>query len=152
MILRNLALALALAAASTCAAFQPHAPLLTKPSMANRVNRHATKSSNLVMRDYPKPNVEDTDNYRYAEAMSQSFQTTLKADPSQKKKVAIIGGGLAGLWCAKYLSDAGHRLRRIVLMVNGLPRQEYIYKRNQCDPGATRSGFLIQDAKQKLLG
>ena len=61
------------------------------------------------MRDYPKPNVEDTDNYRYAEAMSNSFKTTLKVkDPSQKKKVAIIGGGLSGLACAKYLSDAGH--------------------------------------------
>jgi 15-cis-phytoene desaturase len=27
---------------------------------------------------------------------------------SQKKKVAIIGGGLSGLACAKYLVDAGH--------------------------------------------
>jgi len=60
------------------------------------------------MKDFPKPNVEDTDNYRYASAMSESFKTTLKADSSQKKKVAIIGGGLSGLACAKYLSDAGH--------------------------------------------
>lgn len=60
------------------------------------------------MRDFPKPNVEDTDNYRFATEMSNSFKTTLKADPSQKKKVAVIGGGLAGLSCAKYLSDAGH--------------------------------------------
>jgi len=60
------------------------------------------------MVDFPKPNVEDTDNYRYAEAMSNSFKTTLKATPAQKKKVAIIGGGLSGLACAKYLSDAGH--------------------------------------------
>ncbi len=31
------------------------------------------------------------------------------ADPAiPKKKVAIIGGGLSGLACAKYLSDAGH--------------------------------------------
>lgn len=61
------------------------------------------------MKDYPKPNVEDTDNYRAAEAMSASFKTTLRVtDPSQKKKVAIIGGGLSGLSCAKYLVDAGH--------------------------------------------
>ena len=60
------------------------------------------------MKDYPKPNVEDTDNYRMYEALSKSFGTTLKADPSQKKKVAIIGGGLSGLACAKYLVDAGH--------------------------------------------
>ena len=60
------------------------------------------------MRDYPKPNVEDTDNYRDAAALSRSFNTKLRASPSQKKKVAIIGGGLSGLSCAKYLVDAGH--------------------------------------------
>jgi len=61
------------------------------------------------MKDYPKPNVEDTDNYRFAQSMSSSFQTTLKVqNESQKKKVAIIGGGLSGLACAKYLVDAGH--------------------------------------------
>jgi 15-cis-phytoene desaturase len=61
------------------------------------------------MKDYPKPNVEDTDNYRFAQSMSSSFQTTLRVkDDSQKKKVAIIGGGLSGLACAKYLVDAGH--------------------------------------------
>jgi 15-cis-phytoene desaturase len=60
------------------------------------------------MRDYPKPNVENTDNYRQFEKLSKSFSTTLKAEPSQKKKVAIIGGGLSGLSCAKYLVDAGH--------------------------------------------
>lgn len=60
------------------------------------------------MADYPKPNVEDTQNYRDAEAMSASFKTTLRAGAAQKKKVAIIGGGLSGLSCAKYLVDAGH--------------------------------------------
>jgi len=62
------------------------------------------------MKDYPKPNVEDTDNYRFANAMSTSFRTTLhtKNASSQSKKVAIIGGGLSGLACAKYLVDAGH--------------------------------------------
>lgn len=60
------------------------------------------------MKDFPKPNVEDTDNYRYAESMSSSFKDSLKASPEQKKKVAIIGGGLSGLACAKYLTDAGH--------------------------------------------
>ncbi|KAL7532742.1 hypothetical protein ACHAXR_004816 [Thalassiosira sp. AJA248-18] len=109
MIVRNFVLSAALAAASTCMAFQPHSPVFSKPSFSGRRSQHATKSSSLVMRDYPKPNVEDTDNYRYAEAMSNSFKTNLKiTDPSQKKKVAIIGGGLSGLSCAKYLSDAGH--------------------------------------------
>jgi len=61
-----------------------------------------------VMKDYPKPNLEDTDNYRLYNALSASFKTSLKASPEQKKKVAIIGGGLSGLACAKYLVDAGH--------------------------------------------
>mmetsp|Transcript_14671 Transcript_14671/g.22719 ORF Transcript_14671/g.22719 Transcript_14671/m.22719 type:complete len:614 (-) Transcript_14671:103-1944(-) len=68
----------------------------------------ARSSSTLVMKDFPKPNVEDTDNYRQGEALSASFKSSLKASPSEKKKVAIIGGGLSGLACAKYLVDAGH--------------------------------------------
>lgn len=67
----------------------------------------ASSKSTLVMKDFPKPNVEDTDNYRFAEAMSTSFKTSLK-NTDTPKKVAIIGGGLSGLACAKYLSDAGH--------------------------------------------
>jgi len=113
MMIRNCILAAVLAATSTTttSAFQPHTRLsLSKPRSSNNANtiRQPTKSSSLVMKDFPKPNVEDTDNYRYAESMSKSFSTTLKASPEQKKKVAIIGGGLAGLSCAKYLTDAGH--------------------------------------------
>lgn len=108
MIIRNtiLSTVLALTASTTYVqSFQPHTPLLQKPSLSNRMK---AGSSTLVMRDYPKPNVEDTDNYRFANAMSESFKTTLRASPAQKKKVAIIGGGLSGLACAKYLVDAGH--------------------------------------------
>jgi len=60
------------------------------------------------MKDFPKPNVENTDNYRFAEDMSTSFKTSLKTSGTPKK-VAIIGGGLSGLACAKYLVDAGHK-------------------------------------------
>jgi 15-cis-phytoene desaturase len=60
------------------------------------------------MKDFPKPNVEDTDNYREATRLSDSFKTTLKTT-STPKKVAIIGGGLSGLAAAKYLVDAGHQ-------------------------------------------
>eukprot|EP00587_Corethron_hystrix_P002043 CAMPEP_0113299714 /NCGR_PEP_ID=MMETSP0010_2-20120614/1639_1 /TAXON_ID=216773 ORGANISM="Corethron hystrix, Strain 308" /NCGR_SAMPLE_ID=MMETSP0010_2 /ASSEMBLY_ACC=CAM_ASM_000155 /LENGTH=632 /DNA_ID=CAMNT_0000153005 /DNA_START=9 /DNA_END=1907 /DNA_ORIENTATION=- /assembly_acc=CAM_ASM_000155 len=70
----------------------------------------SSRRSTVVMKDFPKPNVEDTDNYRAAEAMSARFKSELAVGPNGegKKSVAIIGGGLSGLSCAKYLSDAGH--------------------------------------------
>jgi 15-cis-phytoene desaturase len=93
--------ALALLSLQAVAAFGPHTRLTT--------NVKTTSSANsLVMKDYPKPNVENTQNYRDMSALSNSFSTSLRAQPSQKKKVAIIGGGLSGLACAKYLTDAGH--------------------------------------------
>ena len=61
--------------------------------------------STKLYKDYPKPNVENTDNYREAAALSAKLKANT---PVKKKKVAIIGGGLSGLACAKYLTDAGH--------------------------------------------
>lgn len=99
-------LALTAALLSTSSeAFAPHSPLSTH-SFASGASH--SKKSTLVMKDYPKPNLEDTDNYRNFEALSKSFGTKLKASPQEKKKVVIIGGGLSGLACAKYLADAGH--------------------------------------------
>lgn len=86
---------------ASASAFAPHTRLASPSKSSNNRNT-------LAMRDYPKPNVENTDNYRQCNAISQSFTTDLKASEDQKKKVAIIGGGLSGLACAKYLSDAGH--------------------------------------------
>lgn len=62
---------------------------------------------NLEMKDYPKPNIEDTDNFREAEKLSKKFKTLKQEGVS--KSVAIIGGGLSGLACARYLVDAGHK-------------------------------------------
>jgi len=90
----------ALAFAANASAFAPHSRIGSTQLRSG--------SSNLVMKDFPKPNLEDTDNYRFAESMSKSFRTTLKSSEAQKKNVAIIGGGLSGLACAKYLVDAGH--------------------------------------------
>jgi 15-cis-phytoene desaturase len=81
-------------------AFAPHTPVGHRPVTTSRCL--------LVMKDYPKPNVENTENYRIYNDLSKSFSTKLKAESGQRKKVAIIGGGLSGLACAKYLVDAGH--------------------------------------------
>jgi len=97
--------ALLVGSASQAWGFAPYTPV------GNGATTAAKSSSNsyLVMKDYPKPNVENTDNYRLFNELSSSFKSRLKVDnSSQKKKVAIIGGGLSGLACAKYLSDAGH--------------------------------------------
>jgi len=58
-------------------------------------------------RDFPKPNVENTDNYKAGTQLSDKLKS-LKSRNDRPKTVAIIGGGLSGLSCAKYLSDAGH--------------------------------------------
>jgi len=57
---------------------------------------------------FPTPSrIKKTQNWKEAKDKSQKFRNE-KISPTQKKKVAIIGGGLSGLACAKYLSDAGH--------------------------------------------
>eukprot|EP00537_Pseudo-nitzschia_pungens_P003000 CAMPEP_0172374794 /NCGR_PEP_ID=MMETSP1060-20121228/57635_1 /TAXON_ID=37318 /ORGANISM="Pseudo-nitzschia pungens, Strain cf. cingulata" /LENGTH=586 /DNA_ID=CAMNT_0013101617 /DNA_START=217 /DNA_END=1977 /DNA_ORIENTATION=+ len=57
---------------------------------------------------FPTPSrIKKTQNWREAAEKSQKFRDETTT-PAQKKKVAIIGGGLSGLACAKYLSDAGH--------------------------------------------
>jgi len=59
------------------------------------------------MKDFPKPNVENTDNYRASSALTEKLKSLNGKGGS--KKVAIVGGGLSGLAAAKYLVDAGHK-------------------------------------------
>lgn len=66
-----------------------------------------TRGRSLEMKDFPKPNVANTDNYRESAKLSARFKT-LKTE-GKSKTVAIIGGGLSGLAAARYLVDAGHK-------------------------------------------
>ncbi|KAL7542393.1 hypothetical protein ACHAXR_011743 [Thalassiosira sp. AJA248-18] len=61
----------------------------------------------------PTPSrISETENFREAQELSQKFLTDFENlqqnNGGEKKRVAIFGGGLSGLACAKYLSDAGH--------------------------------------------
>ena len=76
-----------------------------------KAKTRATRRSGLRVeaKDYTKPdNIDKTDNYRIASELSKRFATDLKANGTEKKRVAIVGGGLSGLACAKYLAEAGH--------------------------------------------
>jgi len=66
-------------------------------------------NGNTYQARYPTPpRIKSTENWREAAALSQKFQIDGKTE-KEPKTVAIIGGGLSGLACAKYLSDAGHK-------------------------------------------
>ena len=80
---------------------------------AQKTQRGSTSSSGravrVVAKDYPKPdNIDKTENYRIAGDLSKRFASDLRVRGGEKKKVAIVGGGLSGLACAKYLAEAGH--------------------------------------------
>eukprot|EP00526_Cylindrotheca_closterium_P005686 CAMPEP_0113645660 /NCGR_PEP_ID=MMETSP0017_2-20120614/24078_1 /TAXON_ID=2856 /ORGANISM="Cylindrotheca closterium" /LENGTH=564 /DNA_ID=CAMNT_0000557429 /DNA_START=766 /DNA_END=2460 /DNA_ORIENTATION=- /assembly_acc=CAM_ASM_000147 len=68
----------------------------------------STSSKSMKLDRYPTPRrIKQTQNWREAKELSNKFLQD-KSTNQSKKKVAIIGGGLSGLACAKYLSDAGH--------------------------------------------
>ena len=88
----------------------------TRPNPLNRVQHINTLSSAASAEDSisqsrtrrPIPSrIRDTDNFKEAQKLSQKFQR-FSTSSAKKKRVAIFGGGLSGLSCAKYLSDAGH--------------------------------------------
>jgi 15-cis-phytoene desaturase len=60
----------------------------------------------------PTPSrIRDTQNFKDAKKLSQKFLNDydlLTENREKGKRIAIFGGGLSGLACAKYLSDAGH--------------------------------------------
>eukprot|EP00967_Tisochrysis_lutea_P131475 scaffold228591_cov32-Tisochrysis_lutea.AAC.1 len=68
----------------------------------------AIRAAEPIMKDYPTPKgIFKTGNYLEGQALSQKLSAY--AWQGEKKTVAIVGGGLSGLACAKYLADAGHK-------------------------------------------
>eukprot|EP00978_Attheya_sp_CCMP212_P047067 scaffold421210_cov50-Attheya_sp.AAC.3 len=75
-----------------------HVPTVAALSMS-------AAQSQTSRRPTPK-RIKETQNWRDAEALSRTF---VECSSGDRKTVAIVGGGLSGLACAKYLADAGHR-------------------------------------------
>eukprot|EP00240_Pyramimonas_obovata_P003110 CAMPEP_0118924844 /NCGR_PEP_ID=MMETSP1169-20130426/2787_1 /TAXON_ID=36882 /ORGANISM="Pyramimonas obovata, Strain CCMP722" /LENGTH=638 /DNA_ID=CAMNT_0006865983 /DNA_START=78 /DNA_END=1994 /DNA_ORIENTATION=+ len=77
-----------------------------KPATSIRCRRTNLR---VVAKDFPYPEqVKNTDNFRASKALSQKLAADGQNSSIPKKTVAVIGGGLSGLACAKYLVDAGH--------------------------------------------
>ena len=53
--------------------------------------------------------IASTKNYLESASLSKEISNLRVKNASNSKKVVIIGGGLSGLACAKYLTDAGHQ-------------------------------------------
>ena len=60
----------------------------------------------VIARDFPRPAFEVEATFQEAQELSQSLKNAPR--PSEPKRIAIVGAGLAGLSAAKYLTDAGH--------------------------------------------
>jgi len=79
-------------------------PLL-KTKLLTRIHSQSSDSPTAIRRPTPS-RISETENYREAKELSRKFIDD--HNQGNKKRVAIFGGGLSGLACAKYLSDAGH--------------------------------------------
>jgi len=75
-----------------------HATAVVRPSRSGPVRVMAV--------DFPKPPFESAGTFMEAQALSAKLMSAPR--PAERKKVVVIGAGLAGLSCSKYLSDAGH--------------------------------------------
>eukprot|EP00210_Caulerpa_lentillifera_P002462 g2360.t1 len=58
--------------------------------------------------DFPRPSFDNVPTYEEARSLSSKIRAFPR--PLTPLKVVIIGGGLAGLSAAKYLTDAGHNV------------------------------------------
>ena len=80
----------------------------------HRHRRRFARSSSLraVAGDFPTPDLDKPGNANYQEAKALSAKLAGNAASvgasHEPKRVVVVGGGLAGLSCAKYLADAGH--------------------------------------------
>lgn len=78
-----------------------------RPASGWSIGRAAGRRAlSVVARDYTRPAFDSAETFQEAQALSTKLKNAPR--PQRPLKVAIVGGGLAGLSAAKYLSDAGH--------------------------------------------
>lgn len=82
-------------------------PLICKTSLAASNFENPSRISGSQRRPTPS-RIRETANFKEAKDLSEKFGRINSSGGCEKKRVAIFGGGLSGLSCAKYLSDAGH--------------------------------------------
>lgn len=85
------------------------APTQRRQRLQRRALRVTPRADAVRRGDYPRPNLDVPSNANYAEAKALSAKLAGKNrdDDGPRPTVLVIGGGLAGLSCGKYLSDAG---------------------------------------------
>ena len=83
----------------------------TKRTLSHGKKRHHRLRA-VVAGDFPTPDLDQPGNANYQEAKSLSAKlagnVASVGASHEAKRVVVVGGGLAGLSCAKYLADAGH--------------------------------------------
>lgn len=87
---------------------------LTHTKLTNYCHTNSNRNSNrdrviynsVTSVDTTPDRLATTKNYLIAQELSNKFKKL--ANKNIKKKVLVIGGGLSGLACAKYLTDSGH--------------------------------------------
>jgi 15-cis-phytoene desaturase len=64
------------------------------------------RTDSADLKTYPVPDFKSTENFLSARRLSAKLGIIpVNVKP---RSIAVIGGGLSGLSCAKYLTDAGH--------------------------------------------
>ena len=92
---------------ATCSIDALYMPI-PKSKLLTRIHSQSSDSSTSIRRRPTPSRIKETENYREAKELSRKFVDDRHHNQGNKKRVAIFGGGLSGLACAKYLSDAGH--------------------------------------------
>ena len=74
--------------------------------------RRSHRKRIIECKDYPRPNLDvpSNENYRQSKRLSEKLAMRYSVK-NKEKSVLVVGGGLAGLSCGKYLTDLGYSVK-----------------------------------------